>query len=44
RGILYEGGWRISKRHGEGCQEWPNGERYDGQWKNDVPHGRGVWL
>lgn len=44
RGIRYEGGWRISHRHGEGSQEWPNGERYHGGWRNDLPDGRGTWL
>lgn len=43
-GIRYEGGWHMSKRCGEGVQEWPNGERYHGGWKDDSPDGQGIWL
>ncbi len=28
-------------REGMGSNEWPNGDRYHGEWLNDMPHGKG---
>ena len=29
-------------REGEGCQIWPNGKEYRGQWANDRFNGKGI--
>ena len=29
-------------RHGSGTCEYPNGEKYEGQWRHDKRHGMGV--
>ncbi len=38
-GEKYVGGYVNDKREGRGVYEWPNGERYDGPWKDDVATG-----
>lgn len=35
---------REGKRHGHGCYTFGNGDRYMGEYENDVPHGHGVYL
>ena len=30
--------------HGEGMFTWPNGNKYDGGYKNDQRHGQGSFL
>ena len=39
----YFGFWneKTNKRDGIGVMIWPDGSRYDGQWKNDLPNGYG---
>ena len=34
------------RRSGWGTFIWANGDRYDGEWKRDMPHGQGtlVWA
>ena len=32
-GAIYKGGWKNAMRHGEGTQIWPDGARYEGQWR-----------
>ena len=32
------------KRHGKGIYCYPNGDVYDGQWKNDKKHGFGQYT
>jgi hypothetical protein len=27
-----------------GTYEWPNGERYEGEWLNGNKHGKGTWT
>lgn len=34
-GERYAGEWVDDRRNGRGVYEWPNGDRYDGTWKND---------
>ena len=29
----YAGQWMLSKRHGRGVETWPNGDKYDGEYK-----------
>jgi hypothetical protein len=34
-GEIYEGEWLMGKRDGYGKQDWHDGKRYEGQWKDD---------
>jgi len=44
-GGLYSGDLKFGvMREGDGENEWPNGDRYKGQWLNDSPHGKGLML
>ena len=41
KNYVYEGevdGW---KRHGQGTIRYENGDRYSGEWRNDLMHGQG---
>jgi hypothetical protein len=38
-GEKYAGGYANDKRAGRGLYEWPNGERYDGLWKDNIAIG-----
>lgn len=40
-GSQYKGEVIDGKRHGEGFIQWVNGDTYEGQWLNDMPHGQG---
>ncbi len=41
-GSLYSGDLKYEIiREGTGTNEWPNGDRYSGEWLNDMPHGKG---
>lgn len=41
-GSLYSGNLKYEViREGVGTNEWPNGDRYRGEWLNDMPHGKG---
>lgn len=31
------------KKEGEGVFNWPDGKKYDGEWKNSVQHGVGIY-
>jgi len=39
---VYVGTWRRSMREGAGKECWPNDDVYEGEWKEDKFHGRGV--
>jgi len=44
-GSLYSGDVKYDViRDGKGVNEWPNGDRYKGEWLNDSPHGKGLML
>lgn len=44
-GSLYSGDLKYEViREGNGANEWPNGDRYKGQWLNDNPHGKGFLV
>ena len=32
---IYEGDWRRGKRNGKGMINFSNGNRYEGQWRNN---------
>ena len=41
-GSVYSGEVKFDViREGFGTNEWPNGDRYEGEWLNDNPHGKG---
>ena len=33
-----------SMRHGNGTQTWPDGSKYEGDWKNDKANGKGRYV
>ena len=37
----YTGDMENNKKHGWGIQHWPDGSRYEGNWKDDVACGFG---
>jgi len=39
----YEGGFRGGRKHGHGVKIWPNGDRYEGAFLDDVKAGRGKY-
>lgn len=38
----YKGGFKSGKMHGKGTFLWANGDKYVGEWLNDMAHGMGV--
>jgi len=38
-GATYTGQWLDGQRDGIGTQLWPDGSRYEGQWRNDKANG-----
>ena len=32
----------MEKKNGKGVYTWPDGHRYEGQWKDDVKDGNGI--
>jgi len=41
---VYEGGWKESKKHGEGKYTHSNGDVHEGEWKEDERHGEGKYT
>lgn len=41
-GSWYAGNWIAGRRHGQGVEVQPNGNRYEGGWRKDRRHGLGV--
>jgi hypothetical protein len=40
---VFDGNFVKGKRHGIGAYNYANGNRYEGEFKNDKPNGRGVF-
>ena len=42
--IIYYGEWdtKNNYRHGRGIQVWPNGEKYEGYWKQGHSNGKDI--
>ena len=38
-GAVYHGQWLGNEKHGYGVQNWPDGARYEGMWKNNKASG-----
>jgi hypothetical protein len=43
-GSSYAGDVEEGERHGNGVKWTGNGERYEGSWVSDKPHGYGIFL
>jgi|GEM_PF-4907564 len=41
---VYEGYFIQGKRHGQGTQTWPSGDKYTGAWKDHKKHGQGTYT
>ena len=41
---MYEGHFKSAKRHGQGEYRWSNGNKYSGNWVNDVIDGKGTFM
>jgi len=39
-----EGYYLKDKMHGHGVYMWPDGRKYNGEYKNNLKHGNGVWT
>jgi hypothetical protein len=42
--VSYDGEWKEDKRSGNGTIIWKTGEKYVGEWLNDMKHGHGVYT
>jgi hypothetical protein len=40
----YTGAFVAGRKHGNGVKEWPNGDRYEGGFANDMRQGYGVYV
>lgn len=40
----YEGEFKNGKMEGRGTKVWASGNKFVGNWKNDVQHGTGVFY
>jgi|APSaa5957512535_1039671.scaffolds.fasta_scaffold136095_2 hypothetical protein len=38
-----EGGEIILVKHGRGVQQWPDGAKYEGDWRDGMAQGRGTF-
>merc|ERR1712032_1085154 len=43
-GRLYTGQWQIGHMDGEGKMEFPNGDAFEGVYKQDLMHGKGTYI
>ncbi len=41
-GTIYDGNWVEDKREGFGVFTWPNGMKFEGEFKNNVRYGKGI--
>ena len=41
---IYEGDIKYGKREGKGIMNYKDGYEYNGEWKNDKMHGKGVYF
>lgn len=40
---VYDGDFRLGKKHGMGTMTYPDGGKYNGSWENDKKHGNGSY-
>ncbi|MHC4321223.1 MAG: MORN repeat-containing protein, partial [Planctomycetota bacterium] len=43
-GVIYEGEWALSRRHGHGKLTMPDLGIYEGGWKEGKKHGQGTFA
>ena len=43
-GEFYEGGFRAGLKQGYGVFKWPNGNKYVGDWKDNIHNGHGEFY
>ena len=43
-GHNYTGDFKDGKRHGTGKYIYPNGDIYEGEWKNNIREGEGTFT
>lgn len=41
--LSYKGDWSHGRKCGKGKAKYANGDRYDGEWLDDQPHGKGIY-
>jgi hypothetical protein len=41
---VYKGNFRDNLKSGEGTANYDGGDMYEGDWKNDRFHGRGILI
>lgn len=41
---FFEGYIEKEKKNGQGIQVWTNGNKYDGEWKDNELHGKGIYT
>ena len=40
---IYEGQFVSKKAHGKGTMRWNQGDKYEGEWKEGLRHGKGEY-
>ena len=40
----YQGSFLRGKMHGQGTFTWQSGDKYEGEWQNDMAHGKGAQI
>ena len=40
---IYEGQFVAKKAHGKGTMRWNQGDKYEGDWKEGLRHGKGEY-
>ena len=43
-GTTYDGDFQANKYHGRGKAVFPNGDKLEGEWKDEMRHGPGLWT
>lgn len=42
--VVYEGGFKKDRRHGEGTLTWSNGDKFTGTWSKGGRKGKGIFT
>lgn len=42
--MKYEGDFKMDRKHGHGILYFCNGDKWAGEFKDDVPHGFGTYT
>ena len=41
---MYDGEFLNDNCHGEGVIYYPDGKRFEGQWREGIKHGNGIYI